>query len=66
MTKPRKKNNAQWCVTAINRLTGQRETVTPPCSNEKAEAIKQAMITGPSVKRAYIYPIVKVYQTSFI
>lgn len=51
-----------YCVTARNRLTGQREVVTPPCSKTNAETCKLKLTLASSKEKAYIYPKVEVYQ----
>ena len=54
-------NNKVWCVTARNRLTGEREMVTSPCTLAKAQAIHGKEIKKPARKRAYTYPKVSRY-----
>ena len=49
------KDKRQWCVTGINRLTRQREAVTPPCSRENAEKVYLRNAGKPARKRSYIY-----------
>lgn len=46
----------RYCVTAVNRLTGQREIITPPCSLENANAICYRMKETKAKKRSYTYP----------
>lgn len=50
-----------WCVTARNRLTGEREIITPPCSKEKAEEAKLLLGISRSSDRAYTHPKVELY-----
>lgn len=57
----RKKNKRQtdgyrgrWTVTGVNRLTGERESITLPCRKETAEAIYNREITKRANKRSYI------------
>ena len=57
------RNEPCYCVTAINRLTRQREVVTPPLSYAKAEAVLRSTLASPCYRRSYIYPTVSVYQT---
>lgn len=46
----------KYHITAINRLTRIRESVTPPCSKEKALRIIQREKNTSSRKRSWIYP----------
>lgn len=46
----------RYCITAINRMTRQRESVTPPCTKETAEKILRREKAKPHIKRCYIYP----------
>ena len=57
---------AKWCVTAINRLTRQREAVTLPCAKDTASSMRAQLLRSRPGKRVYIYPLVEVYQTSWI
>lgn len=50
-----------YCVTAKNRLTGQREVLTPPLSKEKAEEVKLKYGISRSSKRPYTHPKVELY-----
>lgn len=45
----------RWCVTGINRLTGEREAVTLPCQEEQARQIFEREKSKRARKRAYIY-----------
>ncbi len=51
-----------YCITAINRLTRQRERISVPYSSrDKAARECRVLISGNSLKRAYIYPQVEPY-----
>lgn len=39
--------NKKYCVTAINRLTGQREIISGACNKENADAIRARLQTIP-------------------
>lgn len=53
--------SAMFCVTARNRMTGEREIVTPPCSREKAEEAKLKYGVSRSSDRPYTHPKVEPY-----
>lgn len=46
----------RYCVTAINRLTGEREILTPPCSSENADNILLRLSNVKSKNRPYTHP----------
>lgn len=50
-----------YCVTARNRLTGEREIVTPPCTKSKAEEAKLKYGISRSSDRPYTHPKVELY-----
>lgn len=54
-------DKTKFCVTAISRLTRQREVVTPPCSLRNAIAVRDRTLSTPAAKRSYIYPTVRIY-----
>lgn len=45
----------KYHITGINRLTRQREAVTPPCSSGTADAILAREKEKPSRKRIFTY-----------
>ena len=49
-----------YCLTARNRLTGDMEIITPPCTRAQAIDVKLKFIMGRN-KKAYIYPKVEIY-----
>ena len=49
-----------YCVTAISRLTRERELVTPPCTKESAEVVCLKTKRTSARKRDYLYPKVEV------
>ena len=51
----------RYHVTAINPLTRQRESVTPPCSKEKAVKILAKVKRVSPRKRTWKYPKVEIY-----
>lgn len=51
----------KYCVTARNRLTGEREIISPPCSREKAEEAKLKYGLSRSSKRPFTHPKVELY-----
>lgn len=53
--------NKKYCVTAINRLTGQREIISGACSKENADAIRARMMATKPGKRPYTYPLTVEY-----
>ncbi len=50
----------KYYVTAISRLTGEREVVSLKCSLMDAEQIRERMVKTRARKRSYIYPRVMV------
>ena len=51
-----------WCITARNRMTGEREVVTPPIADRKvAEDLKMKYGYRNHCKAAYTNPKVEVY-----
>lgn len=46
----------RYCVTGINRLTGEREIISPPCSYENANTIRARLMATKPQKRAYTRP----------
>lgn len=53
--------NPRYCVTGRNRLTGEREVLTPPLSKEKAEEVKLKYGISRSSKRPYTHSKVELY-----
>ena len=51
----------KYCVTARNRLTGDRDVLTPPLSKEKAEEVKLKYGISRSSKRPYTHHKVEPY-----
>lgn len=51
----------KYCVTARNRLTGQRDVITPPLSLEKAKDARLKFGCDRSSKRPYTHPKVELY-----
>lgn len=51
----------KYCVTARNRLTGERDVITPPLSLQKAKEAKLKMGVSRSSKRPYTHPKVNLY-----
>jgi len=57
-------NKPKYVVTARNRLTGQREVISKPCSREKAEDLRLRYIyERRNIKRPYTYPKVEIAPT---
>lgn len=50
-----------YCITARNRLTGERERISKPMSHDEAEDIKLKLGISRSSKRPYTHPKVEVY-----
>jgi hypothetical protein len=46
----------RFCITAINRMTRQRESVTRPYTKETAEKMLRREKDKPPAKRSWIYP----------
>jgi len=56
-----------WCITARNRMTGEREVVTPPITDrQKAEDLKVKYGYRNHRKSAYTNPKVEVYHPSML
>lgn len=51
-----------WCVTAISRLTKERECVTRALPRKEAERIRTNLLLKPYKSRDYTHPKVEVYQ----
>ena len=51
-----------WCVTAISRLTKERERVTRALPKVEAERIRTNLLLKPYKMRDYTHPKVEVYQ----
>lgn len=49
-----------YCVSAISRLTRQREVITPECSQENARRVCHKVLSAHPRKRSYIYPRVEL------
>ena len=49
------KKDIRYCITGINRMTRQRDILTPPCSMEKAVKIMNRELCKPASKREYLY-----------
>ena len=54
-------SSPKFCITARNRLTGQREVVTPPISRQTAEDLKIKYGYHNHRKAAYTNPKIEVY-----
>lgn len=54
-------SNPKFCVTARNRLTGERDVITPPLSLEKAREAKLKFGMSRSSSRPYTHPKVSLY-----
>lgn len=54
-------SSPKFCITARNRLTGQREVVTPPTSRQTAEDLKIKYGYHNHRKAAYTNPKIEVY-----
>ena len=53
-----------YCITAINRLTKEREKIScASTSKETLEAIKAGFVAMSAKKRTHIYPVIQVIQT---
>ena len=52
---------AKYCVTARNRLTGEREVMTPPISKAQANDVKMKYANMKGQKKAYTHPKVEPY-----
>lgn len=52
---------AKYCVTARNRLTGDREVVTPAISKAQAKDIKLKYANMKGPRKAFTHPKVEVY-----
>ena len=50
-----------FCLTAINRLTGERERISGHLTKSKAESERARLVTIRPEKRPYIYPLVAEY-----
>ncbi len=46
----------RYCITAINRMTRQRESVTRPYAKATAEKMLRREKAKPPAKRSWIYP----------
>ena len=44
----------RWTVTGVNRLTGERESITIPCQYEQANAIYEKTKAKRASQRSYI------------
>lgn len=55
--------NDIYFVTAISRLTGEREVVSTKCSFDGASSIRERMLKTKPHKRSYIYHRI---QTDFV
>ena len=51
----------KYCVTARNRLTGDRDIITPPCTRVQAIDAKLKFIMKKTSRKAYVYPKVEIY-----
>lgn len=51
----------RYCVTAINRLSGEREIISQPCNREDANAIHARLVKTKPEKRPYTYPLTVEY-----
>lgn len=50
-----------YCVTAISRLSGEREVITPPRSRKTAEKIRDNLKKVRAGRRDYTWPKVQPY-----
>lgn len=55
-------NGPRYCITAINRLSRQRESVTRPYPKEAAEKMLRKEKAKPPAKRCWIYPRMEVFE----
>lgn len=51
----------KFCITAINRLTRQREPVTRSLTRQMADSMLAKEKAKPPAKRTWIYPKVEYY-----
>lgn len=52
-----------FCITAINRLTKERERVSAVSSDEKTlGAMKDTFLRTPPKKRTHIYPVISTVE----
>lgn len=57
------KIKALYCITAINRLTHEREKVScMSTSKESVQEIKRQYLLTPARKRTHIYPTISIAQ----
>lgn len=54
-------SSPRFCITARNRLTGEREVVTPPLSLQTARDVKLKYGYRNHTKSAYTNPKIEVY-----
>lgn len=54
-------SSPRFCITARNRLTGEREVVTPPLSLQTAKDVKLKYGYRNHMKSAYTNPKIEVY-----
>lgn len=54
--------DVKYCVTAISRLTGDREPITLPLPKERADKMCTTFKKIPSRKRVYTRPKVEIVQ----
>ena len=55
---------ALYCITAINRLTKEREKIScASTSKDTLESIKVGFLRTPAKRRTHIYPVIQVMQT---
>ena len=63
MTKSLWKMKPIYCVTAINKLTRQRERISGKCTDDNLlKIMRQTYLDTPSRMRTHIYPRVQVLQ----
>ena len=51
----------EWCITAISRLTHEREVVSGVMTHTDAMKVLCRMLGTRASKRSYIYPSVRPY-----
>ena len=63
MTKSLWKMKPIYCVTAINKLTRQRERISGKCTDTSLlTTMRESFLLTPARKRTHIYPRIQVVQ----
>lgn len=57
-----KKKDKLYCVTAMNRLTLDRDIVTPPCSYDKAKQVIEKFRSESNEHSSYMLSRIDVYK----